>query len=75
MGVLLAMFSRRRWIWLIGFALVVASLLVPEHSVIRWVLLVAGFGLIVIQVPIAMRSRRDVDRSGADSEGTPTGAP
>jgi energy-coupling factor transporter transmembrane protein EcfT len=70
------MIAQRRWIWLVGFILVIISIFVPEHSVIHWVLLIAGFAVIIVQVPVAMATKRKRHASSsAAAEDDPADSP
>jgi len=66
-GVLLAALFRRRWLTLAGFGLILVALFLPGHSIIRLVLTGFGTGLIVAQIPVAIRARRRERERSSDT--------
>ncbi|HEY7946178.1 MAG TPA: hypothetical protein VID75_00805 [Acidimicrobiales bacterium] len=58
MGVFLAALYQRRWLTLGGLAAIVVSVLLPAYSTPRLVVACLGLGLMLVQIPLAIREER-----------------
>ncbi len=66
MGVFVAALYQRRWLTLGGLAAIVVSLLLPPYSTARFVVACVGLGLMLVQIPLAIRAERRKRRASPD---------